>query len=297
MFNHVCASRQYLGGRHDDGTGGDPEGTTPEPVVCAECGNAIGYNVEQWQWDISDNEGYQCHHFNHLDIKIEEVYLPMTIKTVNIATGEVTTETQYKTVTLTNETDHSLPGAESITFNGNTYTDLSIYEGDNDWRASADVCGSTVVPGATATIVVNLVDDKGNIYEDVIVNFDYEGIMQAVRKCDSHGHWTWSDMEDSALNGTKTDFGYGLDFNPGDGVNNFNIIYTKYTIPVEKIWDDANDQDGLRPDEVTINLLADGVLNDTLKLNAGNNWKGEFKEKPSETEDGKEIKYTIQEEK
>lgn len=50
-------------------------------------------------------------------------------------------------------------------------------------------------------------------------------------------------------------------------------------IPVSKVWDDNNNQDGFRPDEITVVLLRDGSPTDlSITLNKDNNWKGEFRE-------------------
>lgn len=70
----------------------------------------------------------------------------------------------------------------------------------------------------------------------------------------------------------------------------------KTKVPVEKIWNDNDNQDGVRPDSVTVNLLADGakVEGKTLELNADNSWKGEFEDLDA-YKDGKKIKYTVTE--
>lgn len=73
------------------------------------------------------------------------------------------------------------------------------------------------------------------------------------------------------------------------------LYASQINIPVEKVWEDNNDQDGLRPQSVTVKLLADG--NDTektLTLNAGNNWRGTFSEL-DKYENGREVTYTIEE--
>ena len=73
------------------------------------------------------------------------------------------------------------------------------------------------------------------------------------------------------------------------------LYASQINIPVEKVWDDNNNQDGLRPQSVTVKLLADG--NDTektLTLNAGNNWRGTFSEL-DKYENGREVTYTIEE--
>ena len=65
-------------------------------------------------------------------------------------------------------------------------------------------------------------------------------------------------------------------------------------IPVEKVWED-NDREYLRPAEITVKLLADGVdTGKTLKLSADNGWKGSFKDLDV-MKDGQAITYTIEE--
>ncbi|QTE74631.1 Cna B-type domain-containing protein [Clostridiales bacterium FE2010] len=65
-------------------------------------------------------------------------------------------------------------------------------------------------------------------------------------------------------------------------------------VKVLKVWDDADNQDGYRPDEVTVNLLADGEVKETVKLNEANNWSYEWKELAKKAA-GKDIDYTVTE--
>ena len=68
-------------------------------------------------------------------------------------------------------------------------------------------------------------------------------------------------------------------------------------ISVTKVWEDNNDKAGVRPESVTISLLADGKdANKAIVLNAEKNWKGTFEALPKLNEEGKEIEYTIREE-
>ncbi len=69
-----------------------------------------------------------------------------------------------------------------------------------------------------------------------------------------------------------------------------------YSIPVEKIWNDNNNQDGKRQ-EVTICLYADGeaVEGETLTLD-GTTLKGYFENVLKYNNENKEIKYTVKEE-
>src|SRR5699024_5287144 len=69
-----------------------------------------------------------------------------------------------------------------------------------------------------------------------------------------------------------------------DGVEDYSTaidgfdITNSYTpeqtsINVVKAWEDANNQDGIRPDSVTVKLLADGEeTGETIELNETNNW-------------------------
>lgn len=74
--------------------------------------------------------------------------------------------------------------------------------------------------------------------------------------------------------------------------------YTQNTtsINVEKKWGGDDDYTDLRPESITVQLLADGtaVSGKTLTLNAGSSWKGTFADLPTH-KDGQEITYTVQE--
>ncbi|EGL90299.1 Cna protein B-type domain protein, partial [Streptococcus oralis SK255] len=83
----------------------------------------------------------------------------------------------------------------------------------------------------------------------------------------------------------------------GDATTGFTITnsYTpgKTQVPVKKVWNDAEDQDGKRPGSVTVKLLADGQdTGKTLELNKDNNWSGSFTDLDV-NKSGKAIKYTI----
>ena len=85
----------------------------------------------------------------------------------------------------------------------------------------------------------------------------------------------------------------------GDAATGFTITNThtpeKTAVSVEKVWDDADDQDGMRPDAVTVRLLADGQnTGKTLTLNAANGWKGNFTDLDAYKE-GAAIVYTVEE--
>ncbi|HEC2244369.1 TPA: Cna B-type domain-containing protein, partial [Staphylococcus delphini] len=72
--------------------------------------------------------------------------------------------------------------------------------------------------------------------------------------------------------------------------------YTPEKTKVEgvKVWDDKDNQDGKRPEKVTVNLLANGEKIKSTEVNAGTNWKYAFEDLPKYKE-GQAIDYTVTE--
>ncbi|ETS88424.1 putative collagen adhesin, partial [Streptococcus sp. BS29a] len=68
----------------------------------------------------------------------------------------------------------------------------------------------------------------------------------------------------------------------------------KTTVKGKKIWNDANNKDGIRPDSITVKLLADGketVQEATVSEATG--WTYEFTGLDRYKENGQEIKYSV----
>ena len=65
-------------------------------------------------------------------------------------------------------------------------------------------------------------------------------------------------------------------------------------VAVKKVWDDKENKDGLRPDKVTVRLLADGQEVAVKEITATDNWQASFTDLPVYKE-GKKIAYTITE--
>ena len=96
---------------------------------------------------------------------------------------------------------------------------------------------------------------------------------------------------------------------PGDTKHNSNCPAVKLHVPevdnpvisitVEKVWDDNNNNDGIRPDSIKVQLYADDVASGSpVTLNADNNWKYTYRDlqkykDPTSTQT--EIQYTIKE--
>ncbi|MBP3791848.1 MAG: Cna B-type domain-containing protein, partial [Methanobrevibacter sp.] len=66
------------------------------------------------------------------------------------------------------------------------------------------------------------------------------------------------------------------------------------SINVTKVWNDMDDYDGIRPDNVTVVLLADDDEYGRIVLNDNTGWKGNFSDLPV-YKDGKKITYSVKE--
>ena len=87
--------------------------------------------------------------------------------------------------------------------------------------------------------------------------------------------------------------GYATAYDGYDVENRYTPEQTSVT--VQKIWDDLDDRNGLRPEEITVRLLANGApTGRTLTLSAAQGWVGTFTELPV-YEAGVKIAYTVEE--
>ena len=92
--------------------------------------------------------------------------------------------------------------------------------------------------------------------------------------------------------------GYETDIQAAESGYGFTITNThevsKKTIKVSKVWDDAENQDGIRPDSVTVTLTGSNNSKYTAKLNKENNWTYTFEGLFCKA-DGATIKYEVSE--
>ena len=138
------------------------------------------------------------------------------------------------------------------------------------------------------SVTIRLLADGVEIDSKVISEADdWKWSFEGLDKCKAGKEISYTIAED-AVEGYKTE------------VSDYDVTnsYTpeKTLVKVAKTWQDANNQDGKRPANITITLLADGVETDkTLILNANNNWTGSFTDL-DEYNAGKKIEYTVKEE-
>ncbi|MDR3959946.1 MAG: Cna B-type domain-containing protein, partial [Streptococcus sp.] len=79
----------------------------------------------------------------------------------------------------------------------------------------------------------------------------------------------------------------------GTNITN-NRIPDMTEVAVKKVWDDKENKDGLRPEKITVRLLADGQEVAVKEITATDNWQASFTDLPV-YKDGKKIVYTITE--
>ena len=88
--------------------------------------------------------------------------------------------------------------------------------------------------------------------------------------------------------------GYETTYDGNNIVNTHQVAKT--SVSGQKTWSDHDNQDGIRPDEITVNLLADGKKVDSKTVTAKDGWKYEFNDL-DKFKAGQEIKYSISEDK
>lgn len=148
-------------------------------------------------------------------------------------------------------------------------------------------------------------NQDGKRPEKITVNLLANGKKVASKEVTAATNWAY-EFTDLAEYENGQKIAYSISEEAVEGystsINGYNITnsYTPQTVDVKasKNWDDKNNQDGKRPTSITVNLLADGenVASKEVKAAADGTWTAEFT-KLAKYKNGKEIKYTVTEEK
>ncbi|MFW7433878.1 Cna B-type domain-containing protein [Vagococcus carniphilus] len=170
---------------------------------------------------------------------------------------------------------------------------------------------NSYTPGKTSVSATKAWDDRDNqdgkrpnsIQVQLLADGEKHGASVELNK---GNNWTttWSDLNQQS-NGKEIVYtveevavpGYTTTIDDSDKGNV--LITNSYTPETTKIdgaktWNDMDNQDGKRPDKITVNLLADGKLIESKEVTAADDWKYEFTNLPR-FKDGKEIVYTVTE--
>ena len=194
-----------------------------------------------------------------------------------------------------------------------TWTEETLPEGyeltDNSKNGTVTTLTNTYAPETTSISGTKTWDDAdnqdGKRPESIIVNLLANGEIAASQtvKADEAGNWTYT-FKDLPKYANGKEITYTVTEEAVEGyetsVDGFNITntYTTETTEVKgsKTWNDADNQDGKRPESITVRLLANGEEKDsqTVTADENGNWTYSFENLPK-YEAGKEIVYTVTE--
>ena len=194
-----------------------------------------------------------------------------------------------------------------------TWTEETLLEGyeltDNSKNGTVTTLTNTYAPETTSISGTKTWDDAdnqdGKRPESIIVNLLANGEIVASQtvKADEAGNWTYT-FKDLPKDANGKEITYTVTEEAVEGyetsVDGFNITntYTTETTEVKgsKTWNDADNQDGKRPESITVRLLANGEEKDsqTVTADENGNWTYSFEKLPK-YEAGKEILYTVTE--
>ena len=247
------------------------------------------------------------------DAKNQDGLRPTTITVHLLANGE---KVQTSTVSGEGETW------------SHTFSNLPVYKNgqkiiytvteDTVANYTATIDGTTITntykPGKTSLTVTKKWDDAEN--QDglrpksikVQLYADGQKLGKEVELSeDNKWSYTFSDLDEKkdgktiqyTVKETEVPEGYTQtveETNPGQVVISNTHTPSKTKVQVTKKWDDANNQDGIRPASITVRLYKDGAPTDqTLELSEANKWYGTF-ENLDVNAVGKALNYTVKEE-
>ena len=203
--------------------------------------------------------------------------------------------------------DGYMVGDMSISYVAMEVGEVSYYVGDPDWTSDPHktTITNTYTPEKIEIEGSKTWDDNNNQVgkrpESIKINLYADGEYLDSRTVTEADKWKWTfDNLDVYVNGTPIEYTITEDAVEGytTQINGFNVTNThtpeKTEISGSKTWDDNNNQDGIRPDSITIHLFANGSEVDSRTVTEKQNWSWTFDELPKK-EKGVDIVYTITE--
>ncbi|MCL4889257.1 Cna B-type domain-containing protein [Streptococcus gallolyticus] len=176
------------------------------------------------------------------------------------------------------------------------YTNLSV---EKVWDDNDDQDGLRPT-SINVQLLANGVEVEGQKIELSKWDGNWQGVFRGLSLYDSDGNpieYSVKEVErysgdldgyQSTVTNIKSDSGYSYT------ITNTHVPETT-EISGTKTWDDKDNQDGKRPNSITVKLLADGEEIASQEVTADTDWKYSFKDLPK-YRDGVEISYSIVEE-
>ena len=175
----------------------------------------------------------------------------------------------------------------------------------NDLAISRDVVNQKEKTSISGQKTWNDNDNQdGKRPSKITVNLLANGVKVASKevKPDATGNWTYHFDNLDVVDDAGNVIAYTVSEEPvagyettveGTNITN-NRIPDMTEVAVKKVWDDKENKDGLRPEKISIRLLADGQEVAVKEITATDNWQASFTDLPV-YKDGKKIVYTITE--
>ena len=175
----------------------------------------------------------------------------------------------------------------------------------NDLAISRDVVNQKEKTSVSGQKTWNDNDNQdGKRPSKITVNLLANGVKVASKevKPDATGTWAYHFDNLDVVDDAGNVIAYTVSEEPVEGyettIEGTNITNTRTPevteVAVKKIWDDADNKEGLRPEKITVRLLADGQEVAVKEITATDNWQASFTDLPVYTE-GKKITYAITE--
>ena len=175
----------------------------------------------------------------------------------------------------------------------------------NDLALSRDVVNQKEKTSVSGQKTWNDNDNQdGKRPSKITVNLLANGVKVASKevKPDATGTWAYHFDNLDVVDDAGNVIAYTVSEEPVEGyettIEGTNITNTRTQevteVAVKKIWDDADNKEGLRPEKITVRLLADGQEVAVKEITATDNWQASFTDLPVYKE-GKKIAYTITE--
>ena len=175
----------------------------------------------------------------------------------------------------------------------------------NDLAISRDVVNPKEKTSVAGQKTWNDNDNQdGKRPSKITVNLLANGVKVASKevKPDATGTWAYHFDNLDVVDDAGNVIAYTVSEEPVEGyettIEGTNITNTRTPevteVAVKKIWDDADNKEGLRPEKITVRLLADGQEVAVKEITATDNWQASFTDLPIYKE-GKKITYAITE--
>ena len=175
----------------------------------------------------------------------------------------------------------------------------------NDLAISRDVVNQKEKTSISGQKTWNDNDNQdGKRPSKITVNLLANGLKVASKevKPDATGNWAYRFDNLDVVDDAGNVIAYTVSEEPVEGyettIEGTNITNNRIPdmteVAVKKVWDDKENKDGLRPEKITVRLLADGQEVAVKEITATDNWQASFTDLPV-YKDGKKIVYTITE--